>query len=207
MTSDLLIERVNATDPRNRAADPWTTTYAVTGRRISGTVEIAPRFHSQGWEFMPTDLHVAYGWDKYSRHVGSLHINGVQLEGALHISTKTPPNWPLVTIRRVTEGSYGEAPEATQRRGREILQAVVQAHVGDEQHAYEQAAQYAQHLRASRLRDLRDSERDALRALREAQAAVFAAGARIDELDDRNFEKALALHAPAPTRPARPATA
>ncbi|MEU9044132.1 hypothetical protein AB0D63_21025 [Kitasatospora sp. NPDC048343] len=204
MTSDLLIARLDPTDPRHRASDPWTTTYAVTGRRISGTVEIAPRFHSQGWEFIPSDLHVAYGWDKYSKHVGTLHVNGVQLEGALHISTKTPPRWPLVTIRRVTEGYGGEAPDATQRRSREILQAVVQAHADNEQHAYDTAAQYARHLRASRLRDLRASEREALRALREAQSAVRTASARINELDGESFDWLLALHAPHPPVPAVP---
>ncbi|PPT14835.1 hypothetical protein [Streptomyces cinnamoneus] len=203
MASDLLIERLDSTDPRHRAADPWTTTYAVTGRRITGTVEVAPRFNAHGWEFMPTDLHVAYGWDKYSRHVGTLHVNGIQLEGALHMSTKTPPRWALITIRRVTEGSYGEAPDATQRRSREILQAVVQAHVEDEQHAYEKAAQYARHLRAGRLHELRASEREALRALREAQAAVRTASARIDELEE-NFDWVLGLHAPQPTIPAVP---
>ncbi|MFE3578163.1 hypothetical protein [Streptomyces vinaceus] len=203
MASDLLIERLDSTAPRHRAEDPWTTTYAVTGRRISGTVEIAPRFHSQGWEFMPTDLHVAYGWDKYSRHVGTLQVNGIQLEGALHMSTTAPPHWALITIRRVTEGSYGEAPDATQRRSREILQAVVQAHVDDVRHAYEKAAQYARHMRVSRLRDLRASEHEALRALREAQAAVRTASARIDELDE-NFDWLLTLHAPHPPIPAVP---
>ncbi|MFD7738023.1 hypothetical protein [Kitasatospora sp. NPDC059800] len=194
------ISRVETGGIQHTSEHPWVTTYWVEGPRAHGTIEVAPSYRDfDGWHFMPTGLHLTYGTDQYAQYNGSLVVNGVPLAGSLELPANTPARWNTITIRRTlgpSSNSESTAPGATQRRAREILRATFEAHIANEQHAFERAAAYARHKRTERLESLRRAEAAARQEFDHAETELRVVTDRTLAMDFR-FEQTLAACAPA----------
>ncbi|MGW1836941.1 DNA cytosine methyltransferase [Streptomyces sp. NPDC002067] len=132
----------------------WTTSYEITGPRMTGLVHVQPQFtndEAKGFELLPSDVYLFASSGRYSDRTAHLSINGIELDETKLFHITGPEDAERFWFRRKTDDwRRSEMSDAGTARTRAALRAVLEVHYADELHMYDQAVTYAEAHNPSR---------------------------------------------------------
>ncbi|MEU7148455.1 DNA cytosine methyltransferase [Streptomyces sp. NPDC045456] len=154
----------------------WTTSYEITGPRMTGLVHVQPEFTGEMAELLPSVVALFASSGRFSSRTAHLSINGIDLDETHLYKIGRPEDVERFDFRRKTDDwRRKELSDAGTQRTRAALRAVLEAHFADKLHMHDQATAYA---------EARNPGRTArtLRAIEEKIKEAEALEARIEEL-------------------------